>query len=154
MNAQQALPVTALLTALIMGAGAHAQQVDNDIYNRGYWEQQRTNAEGGLHQRALTCDDYEQHVENAFQKAMEHVIARHQTFSPSGRGIDHDNPTGGIGYVNSGAAYQIERDMRTAAEVAFRDMRYTKYDGASGQHCAAVARTAIDRINQIKALLP
>lgn len=154
MNARHALPVIALLTALITGAGAHAQQVGSEIYTRQYWEQERATAEGGLHQRSLDCEYYSQNVEDAFQKAMEHVIARHQTFSPSGRGIYHDNPTGGIGYVNSGAAYQIERDMRTAAEVAFRDMRYEKYDGASGQHCAAVARMAIDRINYLKSLLP
>lgn len=143
----------AALIALTTGMPAYAQQTE-DIHSRDYWEQERATAEGGLHRRSLTCDDYEQNVEDAFQAAMVHVIARHQTFSPSGRGMDHANPTNGIGYINSGAAYQIERDMRTAAEVAFRDMRYVKYDGAQTQQCAAIARTAIDRINHLKSLLP
>ncbi len=143
--------LAAVLIVLITGMPAQAQE---HLHDRGYWEQRRAFSEGGLHERYITCEQYADTVEDAFQDGFAHLIARHQTFSPSGRGMNHEHPTNGVGYINHADVYQLEREMRTAAEVAWRDMRYVKYDGAETQQCAAIARTAIDRINQIKGLLP
>jgi hypothetical protein len=50
------------------------------------------------------------------------------------------------GFIPHGVAMSESRDILTYAQVAFRDIRYIKHDGARIQHCDDVAAFAINRM--------
>jgi hypothetical protein len=142
------------LTALAAPAGAC------EILDRACWEAKRAgvvnpDASGqNLIERNKTCEDMLMDVHNTGQRALQHLYARDQVFSPSGRGVDYDNPTGGVGYIDHGYVQQIEREIQTIVNVAIRDVRMVRYDGAKLSRCAAITEDAKAQINEIKAALP
>lgn len=124
-----------------------------EMYDRGCWAAKRADV-AGLADRNRSCEDMLLDVHNASQQALAHLYARDQVFSPSGRGVDYDNPTNGIGYIDHGDVVQIEREIVTIVSVAIRDVRYIRYDGADLGACARIAGQARQQITAIRDALP
>ncbi len=53
------------------------------------------------------------------------------------------------GFIPHGVAMSESREILTYAQVAFRDLRYIKHDGARIQHCDDVATFAIFRMQKL-----
>lgn len=148
------IAVAVTLTAMASPAGAC------EIHDRACWEAKRAgvvNPDGSgqnLIERNKTCEDMLMDLHNTSQDALAHLYARHQTFSPTGRGVDYDNPTGGVGYIDHASVHEIEREIVMIVNVAIRDVRMVRYDGATLNRCAAITEDAKAQINEIKAALP
>lgn len=131
-----------------------------DIYDRQCWEAKRQrealpDASGyTLAQRAEMCQDMALAVEKTAQQVLKHVYARHLIASPTGRGLDYDNSTGGVGYLDPGFVHQIEREITTTVNVTARDIRSEKYEGANLDKCAAIAQEARMTLWAIRDALP
>lgn len=124
-----------------------------EMLDRTCWESKRAGVVG-LPARNRTCEDLLMDVHVLAQQALGHLYARDQVFSPSGRGVDYDNPTGGIGYIDHANVVQIEREIVTAVTTAIRDARYVRYDGADLVACARIAEQARQQITDIRDALP
>lgn len=148
------IAVAVTLTAMASPAGAC------EILDRACWEAKRAgvanpNSSGqNLIERNKTCEDMLMELHNTSQDALAHLYARHQTFSPTGRGVDYDNPTGGVGYIDHASVHEIEREIVMIVNVAIRDVRMVRYDGAELNRCAAITEDAKTQINEIEAALP
>lgn len=148
------IAVAVTLTALAAPAGAC------EILDRACWEAKRAgvvNPDGtgqNLIERNKSCEDMLMELHNTSQDALAHLYARHQTFSPTGGGVDYDNPTGGVGYIDHASVHEIEREIVMIVNVAIRDVRMVRYDGATLNRCAAIIEGAKAQINEIEAALP
>lgn len=117
------------------------------------WEAKRAGVTG-LAARNRSCEDMLMDLHNTSQDALAHLYARDQVFSPSGRGVDYDNPTHGIGYIDHADVVQIEREITMVVNVAIRDARYVRYDGADLDACAEITNQAKRDILAIRDALP
>jgi hypothetical protein len=148
------LAVGMVLTATASPVGAC------EILDRACWEAKRAGVVNpdssgqNLIERNQSCEDMLMDVHNTGQRALQHLYARDQVFSPNGRGVDYDNPTGGVGYIDHGYVQQIEREIQTIVNVAIRDARYVRYDGANLGQCRTITEDAKSQINEIKAAQP
>jgi len=124
-----------------------------ETLDQGCWEAKRAGA-AGLVDRNRTCEAMLLEVDATAQHALRHLYARDQVFSPSGRGVDYDNPTGGVGYIDHGDVVHIEREITMIVNVAVRDARYVRYDGADLDSCARIADEAREKITDIRDALP
>lgn len=128
-----------------------------NIYDRACWEAKRARVMGSgqpLYDRNRSCEAMLMDVHNTSQRALRHLYARDQVFSPSGRGVDYDNPTGGVGYIDHGSVIQIEREITMIVNIAIRDVRMVRYDGADLGACEEITDDARSRIGSIQAALP
>lgn len=152
--------IIAWLAVIVMGmvVTTHPAIAACDIYDRACWQAKRTGIMGGSHpplyQRNRSCEDMLMDLHNASQDALAHLYARDQVFSPTGRGVDYDNPTGGVGYIDHGSVHQIEREIITIVNVAIRDVRMVRYDGADMGSCAEITARAKTGILAIRDALP
>lgn len=148
------IAVAVTLTAMASSAGAC------EILDRACWEAKRAgvvnpdNSGQNLIERNRSCEAMLMEVHNTCQRALRHLYARDQVFSPTGRGVDYDNPTGGIGYIDHGYVQQIEREIIMVVNVAIRDVRMVRYDGAAQQTCEEITNQAKQDILAIQAALP
>jgi hypothetical protein len=150
---------TALVAASALILSTSPAHAACDIYDRACWEAKRTGVMGGNGQPALyennrSCQDMLMDLHNTSQDALAHLYARHQTFSPTGRGVDYDNPTGGVGYIDHASVHEIEREIVMIVNVAIRDVRMVRYDGANVGDCRSITEQAIRDVNSIKNSLP
>ena len=140
--------------ALVSPCGVNAC----DIYDRQCWEAKRSgiSARDGLPDLATRnrmCEDMLLSVHNVGQRVLAHIYQRDQVFSPTGRGLGGP-PSDAVGYVDHGFVVEIEREVLVIVNVAIRDMRSLRYDGAPLDACAAVAGDAKARLEQIMVALP
>jgi hypothetical protein len=148
------IAVAVTLTAMASSAGA-CENLD-----RACWEAKRAGVVNpdssgqNLIERNRSCEAMLMDVHNASQRALRHLYARDQVFSPTGRGVDYDNPTGGIGYIDHGYVQEIEREIIMIVNVAIRDVRMVRYDGADLGSCEEITNDARSRIGSIQAVLP
>lgn len=128
-----------------------------DIYDRACWDAKRAQVMSGrlpLYERNKLCEDMLLEIDKVAQQALGHLYARDQVFSPTGRGVDYDNTTGGVGYIDHGSVVQIERELLMVVNNAIRDVRMTRYDGADLRSCADITDRARNDILAIRDALP
>lgn len=137
-----------------------APAVACEILDRDCWEAKRAgvvnpdSSAQSLVERNRSCEDMLMDVHNTSQDALAHLYARDQVFSPTGRGVDYDNPTRGVGYIDHGYVQQIEREITMIVNVAIRDVRGVRYDGANVKSCAEITNLAKQDILAIRDALP
>jgi hypothetical protein len=133
-----------------------------DLYDRDCWQAKRDrtinpDASGyNLHQRNQMCEDMAMAVHNTGQRVLGHVYARHLTASPEGKGYGYspENNTGVPGYLDPGYVHEIEREIVMTVNVANRDIRGERYDGADINKCADIAQEARVKLWRIRDALP
>lgn len=108
---------------------------------REFWERQKQAVETpdqngrDLPDRANYCEQIEERIDVHATNAMQHLVDRHMTFS--GGYIPHN-------------AYEFEqRNIQTIAMVAYREIRYAKYNGANTAECDAIAANAAKKIDAV-----
>jgi hypothetical protein len=112
----------------------------DEVNTPGYWHQERAAVLGKdangmtLHARGEYCTAQETKIRQFAELSMKWLNDHDLWFSPS------------VGFIPHGIAMSQSRDIQTFAEVAFRDMRYVKNDGAKIQHCDDIADFAISRM--------
>lgn len=135
--------VVVLMVALLAAQTAQAQTLEQ--YNDpAFWHRQkavtqaRDNQYGmTLAERANECEEQNYRVSREVTRAGDFIIRFHTMASPS------------RGYITPSAAGADKRQIITYAEVAHRDMRYAKYQGADVNRCVAIADHAITRIQSV-----
>lgn len=133
-----------LLAALVFASmDAHGQTWE-EYNNPAYWQRQKDSVqshdnESGmtLAERAQYCEELSERVSQEVTRAGRFILDRHMLASPS------------RGYITQGAAATDQREIGTLATVAHRDMRDEKYNGANISQCRAIARTAIENIQNV-----
>lgn len=133
--------------------GIWSNAVACEMLDRMCWEAKRAGVTG-LAARNRSCEDMLVDVHNTSQQVLRHLYARDQVFSPSGRGVDYDNSTGGVGYIDHGSVHQIEREIIMIVNVAIRDARMVRYNGADLRSCAEITNQAKQDILAIRDALP
>lgn len=128
------------------------------IYDRECWAMKRAGVSAGtdhpsLAERNRMCEDMLLAVDDLGQKVLAHVYQRDQVFSPTGRGLGGPQ-SDAIGYIDHGFVVEIEREVSIIINVAFRDIRYVRYDGAPVAQCAEIAADAEARLQRIMDALP
>ncbi|WP_085375381.1 hypothetical protein [Magnetospirillum sp. ME-1] len=115
----------------------------DEINAPGYWHREKESVLGkdvnglNLHGRWKYCSDQETKIRQYAELSMKWLNDHDLLFSPS------------VGFIPHGIAMSQSRDIQTFAEVAFRDLRYIKHDGARIQHCDDVAAFAIMRMQKL-----
>lgn len=119
-----------LCALLIVITGSAQGQTWEEYSSPSFWQRQkasvqsRDNATGKtLAERAAYCESEANRVSQEVDRAGAFVISFHLLASPS------------VGYIAQAAAAMDQREMGTAATVAFRDIRSMKYDGADTAGC-------------------
>ncbi|MBF0423660.1 MAG: hypothetical protein HQL73_11785 [Magnetococcales bacterium] len=115
----------------------------DEINTPGYWHREKETVLGkdangmNLHDRGVYCSDQEAKIRQFAELSMKWINDHDMLFSTS------------VGFIPHGIAMSQSRDIQTFAEVAFRDLRYIKHDGARIQHCDDVAAFAIMRMQKL-----
>ena len=113
---------------------------EREISDPDFWKRQkaavlRQDANGmNLWERGRYCESRETEVNRFAEISLEWVYSHDLWVSPS------------RGFIPHGVAISDQQTIRTYAEVAFRDMRYVKCDGADIGKCDEIALFAIRRI--------
>ena len=113
---------------------------EREISDPEFWRRQkaavlRQDANGmNLWERGRYCESRESEVNRFAEISLEWVYNHDLWVSPS------------KGFIPHGIAISDQQTIRTYAEVAFRDMRYVKGDGADISKCDEIALFAIRRI--------
>jgi hypothetical protein len=109
----------------------------------GYWHWEKESVLGKdangltLHDRGKYCSDQEANISRFAEISMTWLSDHDLWFSPS------------FGYIPHGVAMSESRDILTYAQVAFRDIRYVKHNGAIIQYCDDIAEFAISRMQKL-----
>ncbi|CUW39885.1 conserved exported protein of unknown function [Magnetospirillum sp. XM-1] len=120
----------------------------DEINTPGYWHQERAAVLGKdkngmtLHDRGEYCSAQEAKISRFAEISMQWLSDHDLWLAPS------------VGFIPHGIAMSESRDILTYAQVAFRDLRYIKHDGAIIQHCDEVAAFAIMRMQKLLAKFP
>lgn len=115
----------------------------DEINTPGYWQREKDlvlgkDANGmNLHDRGVYCSDQETKIRQFAELSMKWLNDHDLWFAPS------------FGFIPHGVAMSESREILTYAQVAFRDLRYIKHDGARIQHCDDVATFAIFRMQKL-----
>lgn len=115
----------------------------DEINTPGYWQKEKEAVLGRdangmtLHDRGVYCSAQEAKISRFAEISMQWLSDHDLWFAPS------------VGYIPHGVVMSESRDIQTFAEVAFRDMRYVKNDGARIQHCSDIADFAISRMQKL-----
>jgi hypothetical protein len=115
----------------------------DEINTPGYWHRENESVLGkdangmNLHDRGVYCSAQEAKISRFAEISMQWLSDHDLWFSPS------------FGYISHGIVMSESRDILTYAQVAFRDIRYIKHDGARIQHCDDVAAFAIMRMQKL-----
>jgi hypothetical protein len=115
----------------------------DEINTPGYWHKEQAAVLGKdsngmtLHDRGKYCSDQEIKIRKFAELSMKWLNDHDLWFSPS------------VGFIPHGIAMSQSRDVQTFAEVAFRDMRYVKHNGAIIQYCDDIAEFAISRMQKL-----
>jgi hypothetical protein len=119
-----------------------------EINDPGYWHREKASVLGkdangmNLRERGEYCSNQETKIRQFAEISMKWLNDHDLWFSPS------------VGFIPHGLAMSQSRDIQTYAEVAFRDMRYVKHDGAAIQHCNDIAEFAISRMQELLSKYP
>ena len=113
---------------------------EREISDPDFWKRQKAavlskDANGmSLWERSRHCESRESEINRFAEISLEWVYNHDLWVSPS------------KGFIPHGVAISDQQTIRTYAEVAFRDMRYVKGDGADTGKCDEIALFAIRRI--------
>ena len=134
--AQQGVYYTGITTVSPMPPPLTEQEIsDPDFWKRQKAAVLRQDANGmNLWERGRYCESRESEVNRFAEISLEWVYNHDLWVSPS------------KGFIPHGVAISDQQTIRTYAEVAFRDMRYVKGDGADIGKCDEIALFAIRRI--------
>ena len=119
-----------------------------EINDPGNWQRQQSDVLGkdsngmNLHDRGEYCSSQERKINRYAEISMQWLNDHDLWFSPSS------------GYIPHGVVMSESRDILTFAQVAFRNIRYIKHDGAKIQHCDDVAAFAISRMQKLLEKFP
>ncbi|MDO8608671.1 MAG: hypothetical protein Q7R40_19240 [Phaeospirillum sp.] len=119
-----------------------------EIDAHGYWHHEQVAVLGkdsdgkNLRERGEYCSAQEAKVSRYAEISMQWLTDHDMWFAPS------------TGFIPHGVAISESRDILTFAQVAFRDIRYIKHDGAIIQHCDDVAEFAINRMLKLMEKYP
>ncbi|WP_096702159.1 hypothetical protein [Magnetospirillum sp. 15-1] len=115
----------------------------DEINTPGYWQREKDlvlgkDANGmNLHDRGLYCSALERKISQYAEISMQWLNDHDLWFSPS------------FGYISHGIVMSESRAILTYTQVALRDMRYVKHDGAVIQHCDDIANFAFSRMSKL-----
>ncbi len=108
-----------------------------------YWQRQQSDVLGKdsngmmLHDRGEYCSNQVSKINRYAEISMKWLNDHDLWFAPS------------VGFIPHGVVMSESRDILTYAQVAFRDIRYAKNDGARIQHCDDIADFAINRMQKL-----
>ena len=119
-----------------------------EVNDPAYWDQQQSQVLGKdsngmtLHDRGEYCSTQEAKINRFAEISMSWLSDHDLWFAPS------------VGYIPHGVVMSESRDILTYAQVAYRDIRYVKHNGAIIQHCDDVAAFAISRMQLLLSRYP
>ena len=115
----------------------------DEINTPGYWHREQVAVLGrdangmNLHDRGVYCSSQERKVSRYAEISSQWLSDHDLWFAPS------------AGFIPHGIVMSESRDILTYAQVALRDIRYIKHNGAQIQHCDDVAAFAIMRMQKL-----
>ncbi|WP_237051268.1 hypothetical protein [Magnetospirillum sp. ME-1] len=115
----------------------------DEINTPGYWHREQLAVLGrdangmNLHDRGVYCSSQERKVSRYAEISSQWLSDHDLWFTPS------------AGFIPHGIVMSESRDILTYAQVALRDIRYIKHNGAQIQHCDDVAAFAIMRMQKL-----
>ena len=120
----------------------------SEIDAPGFWQRHQSDVLGKdsngmtLHDRGEYCSTQEAKINRFAEISMSWLSDHDLWFAPS------------VGYIPHGVVMSESRDILTYAQVATRDMRYVKNNGAVIQHCSDIAEFAINRMQSLLSKYP
>jgi hypothetical protein len=120
----------------------------DEINDPRYWHQEKESVLGkdsngmNLRERGEYCSAQESKISRFAEISMQWLSDHDLQFAPS------------TGFIPHGLVMSESRDILTYAQVAYRDIRYIKHDGARIQHCDDVAEFAISRMMRLLGKYP